>query len=403
MTRRATITTARAAETMTAPGKHNAGDNLYLVNDLKRTKAGHSLYRYWSLIYSHGGRRREMVLGSLMVLSLAEARRKALEARILLNDGVDPLQARAVSEGERPTIPTFGAFADEYVLAHRVKFRNDKHAAQWETTLSDRYCKHIRRMPVDAIDTGAILKVLEPLWTRIPETASRLRGRIENILDAARARGIFNGENPARWKGHLKSILPARQRLVRGHHAALPYPEMPDLMARLGSRYSRASSALQFCVLTTTRSGETLGARWDEIDMDRALWTIPARRMKAGYEHRVPLAQPALRLLAEVADGTQSGYIFPGRDLARPLSNMALAMQLRRAGAGHVTVHGFRSTFRDWASEQTGYAHETCEHALAHRISDKAEAAYRRGDQLDKRRDLMEAWARFCTSLSALV
>ena len=241
-----------------------------------------------------------------------------------------------------------------------------------------------------------MLSVLQPIWTKVPETASRLRGRIENILDAAKALGHRDGQNPAQWRGHLKTLLPARQRLTRGHHAALAYDDLPAFMADLRARKSTAALALELAILTATRSGEVLNAEWSEFDLDKAIWTIPACRMKAGHAHRVPLTARAVEILKGMTRVHDNDHVFPGNTKGKPLSGMAMTMQLRRMDRGNITVHGFRSTFRDWASEQTSFPHETCEHALAHRISDKAEAAYRRGDQFDKRRKLMEAWAGFC-------
>jgi integrase len=384
---------ARKVETLRRPGRYSDGGNLYLFitpNGGKR----------WTFFYRIDGGRREMGLGSAGPngVSLREARDKALEARKLLNAGTDPLavMGREARERQDRTIPTFGAFADDYIRSHRPKFRNEKHAAQWEMTLGDAYCKAIRAMPVDRIDTEAVLKVLQPVWTSVPETASRLRGRIENVLDAAKARGYRSGENPATWRGHLKSLLPARQRLTRGHHAALPYDDLPAFMAALRSRKSLAALALELAILTASRSGEVLNAQWSEFDLGKAIWTIPATRMKAGHEHRIPLVPRAVAILRKLPRQRQNPHVFPGNRRGQPLSGMAMAMQLRRMKKGDITVHGFRSTFRDWASEQTSFPHETCEHALAHRISDKAEAAYRRGDQFDKRRKLMEAWAAFC-------
>lgn len=314
----------------------------------------------------------------------------------MLNAGKDPIEARKETEKAERTIPTFGAFADDYIASHKPKFRNDKHIAQWEMTLGDAYCKAIRSKPVSEIDTEAVLSVLQPIWTKVPETASRLRGRIENVLDAARARGFRDGPNPATWRGHLKTLLPARQKLTRGHHAALPYDDLPALMADLRARQSTAALALELCILTATRSSEVLNATWDEFDLDKAIWTIPATRMKAGHAHRIPLTDRALDILRSLTRLDDNPHVFPGQKQGQPLSLMAMTMQLRRMDRGDITVHGFRSTFRDWASEQTSFPHETCEHALAHRISDKAEAAYRRGDQFDKRHKLMEAWAMFC-------
>jgi integrase len=385
---------ARKVETLSAPGRHADGGNLYL-------SISENGGRRWTFFYRFGGKRKEMGLGSAAKgqVSLAEARAKALEARQVLNAGTDPwaVMGKAAREKSNRTIPTFGEYADEYLASHRIKFRNAKHAAQWRMTL-ETYGAAIRCLPVNAVDTEAVLGVLQPIWTTIPETASRLRGRIENILDAAKARGYRDGPNPATWRGHLKTLLPARQRLTRGHHAALPYEKLPAFMAELRARQSTAALALELCILTATRTGEALNAEWPEFDLDKAIWTIPAQRMKAGQEHRIPLTKRALAILADLwqARLPHNDHVFPGNGRGKPLSSMAMAMQLRRMKRGDITVHGFRSTFRDWASEQTSFPHETCEHALAHRISDKAEAAYRRGDQFEKRRKLMEAWAAFC-------
>ena len=286
-------------------------------------------------------------------------------------------------------------FADDYIKTHRAKYRNDKHIAQWEMTITT-YCQPIRAMALNDIDTEAILSVLQPIWTKIPETASRLRGRIENILDAAKARDFRTDQNPAQWRGHLKTLLPARQRFTRGHHAALPYDDLPAFMADLRARKSTAALAMELAILTASRSGEVLNAQWQEFDLDKGIWTVPAIRMKAGHEHRIPLTARAVDFLKAMTRLHDNDHVFPGAAKGRPLSGMAMTMQLRRMKRGDITVHGFRSTFRDWASEQTSFPHETCEHALAHRISDKAEAAYRRGDQFEKRRKLMEAWDVCC-------
>ncbi|WP_373502230.1 tyrosine-type recombinase/integrase [Aestuariivirga sp.] len=367
---------ARKVETLTKPGRHADGNNLYLFISPNGGKR-------WTFFYRFGktadGKplRREMGLGGAArgQVSLAEAREKALEARKLLSAGADPLEARKAAEKAGRTIPTFGTFADDYLKSHRPGFKNAKHIAQWELTLSDAYCRAIRAKPVNEIDTEAILSVLKPIWHEVPETASRLRGRIENILDAARALGYRDGPNPATWRGHLKSLLPARQKLTRGHHAALAYDGLPAFMAELRARQSSAALALELCILTATRSSEVLNAEWTEFDLDKAIWIIPAHRMKAGHAHRIPLTERAVDLLKGISCLEQSPFVFPGTAKGKPLSCMAMTMQLRRMKRDSITVHGFRSTFRDWASEQTSFPHETCEHALAHRISDKAEAA----------------------------
>jgi len=327
-------------------------------------------------------------------LSLAEARGKAAEIRAQRLRGLDPKAERKVA-----ATPTFGAFADEYIDTHASRFKSPKHLAQWRMTLGDTYCGAIRGKLVSEIGTDDVLAVLKPIWSTVPETASRIRGRLENVLDAAKARGFRAGENPATWRGHLRAILPARQKLTRGHHAALPYDDVPAFMAALRARQSLAAMALELAILTACRSGEVLGARWEEIDLKKGVWIIPKERMKAGLAHRVPLSKRAVALLKGLPQ--VNPYVFPGQAPGKPLSGMAMEMQLRRMDRNDITVHGFRSTFRDWAAEQTSFPHDTAEHALAHRISDKAEAAYRRGDQFEKRRKLMETWAAYCEPTKA--
>ena len=390
MAREVGLLNARKVETLSEPIRHADGGNLYL-------SISENGGRRWVFLYRFKGSRREMGLGSAAKghVSLAEARKAASEARKRVSDGIDPLEAKRDQERKSIAIPTFGVFADEYLESHRSKFRNGKHIAQWEMSLKT-YCQPIRSLRLNEIDTEAVLKVLQPIWTKIPETASRLRGRIENILDAGKAKGYRQGENPAQWRGHLKTILPARQRLTRGHHAAMSYDDLPGFLGLLRIKQATAALALELCILTATRSGEVINARWQEFDLKKAIWTIPAIRMKAGHEHRIPLTTRAAEILKSLHKLPHNEHVFPGNAQGKPLSNMAMSMLLKRMGKTEITVHGFRSTFRDWASEQTSFPHETCEHALAHRISDKAEAAYRRGDQFEKRRKLMEAWAAFC-------
>lgn len=376
--------TALQAAKLNKPGRHSDGGGLYLSID-------ESGRRRWVFMYTRAGKRVELGVGGRRDLSLADARAEAAGIRAMLAKGIDPKVERARDD----TVQTFGACADAYVDAMQASWRNAKHVAQWKMTLT-KYAAPIRERPVYEITTQDILDVLKPLWSRTPETAERLRGRIENVLDAAKAKGLRTGENPARWRGHLNQLLPKRQRLARGHHAALPYDGMPEFMEDLRARSAVAARALEFLILTGARSGEVLGASWDEIDVHKEIWTIPANRMKAGREHRVPLSGRAMKIIAERLEVGSTGHVFPGATSASPLSSMAMAMLLRRMKS-EVTVHGFRSTFRDWASETTGFSHEVCEMALAHTIANKAEAAYRRGDLFDKRRKLMEAWAGYCS------
>jgi integrase len=373
MARQVNRLSARAVATLVRPGRHADGGNLYLAVDPSGA-------RRWVFLFRSQGRLREMGLGSARTVTLARARELAARARTVLAEGGDPLDQRTA----RTAVPTFGAAADALVAALSPGWRNPKHAAQWRMTLTE-YAAPLRGLPVDRIDTAAVLAVLQPLWTRTPETASRLRGRIESVLDAATAQGHREGANPARWRGHLDHLLPRRPRLAQAHHAALPVDRMPDFMAQLRAEpLTPAGLALQFCILTATRSGEVLGARCDEIEGD--VWTVPAGRMKGGRPHRVPLSASAQAVLA-AAPG-QQGLVF-GR-----LATSSLTRALRRIEPV-ATVHGFRSTFRDWASERTGFPHDVCEAALAHAVASRVVAAYRRGDLLERRRELMEAWAAF--------
>lgn len=374
---------ATQAAKIRTPGRHSDGGGLYLFIDQHGR-------RRWIFMYARNGKRTELGLGGGRDLSLANARIEAAKLREILAAGGNPKAERQRDD----RIPTFGECADAYVEAMRPSWRNAKHAAQWTMTLT-KYAKPMRGKPVDEITTQDVLDVLQGLWKGTPETAERLRGRIENVLDAAKAKGYRQGENPARWRGHLDQLLPKRQRLSRGHHAALAYAAMPDFMADLRGRSAVAARALEFTILTAARSGEVLGAMWDEIDLEKKVWTIPPARMKAGREHRVPLSPRAMEIVEAMRKLGTEGYVVPGPKPKKPLSSMAMAMLLRRMKA-EVTVHGFRSTFRDWASETTGFPHEVCEMALAHTIGNKAEAAYRRGDLFDKRHKLMEAWAGYC-------
>jgi integrase len=380
---------ARTVASSLKPGRHADGGNLYLNVTATGAKS-------WVFFYKIDGRQREMGLGSASDISLAKARELAVRHRQALATGNDPMSLRDV-----PKAPTFGAVADAYIEAHKSAWSNEKHIAQWEMTLKD-YAAPLRPMRVDRITTEDVLKVLKPIWQTKPETASRLRGRIESVLNAAAAKGQRSGENPARWVGNLKDLLPACQKLSRGHHAALPRKDLPGFMAALRDLDGISPRALEFTILTATRSGEVRGARWSEIDLETGIWAIPAERMKARAVHRVPLSAQAAAILKELAKARISEFVFPGTRAASSLSVMALDMVLRRMKA-KVTVHGFRSTFRDWAAEETNFSRDVCEMALAHTVSDKVEAAYRRGDLFDKRRKLMEAWAQYCEAKTGKV
>ena len=394
MTRRKTKRlSARSVASLSAPGRHADGEGLYLLVDSGGAKRWVFLFR-WKVAGEKGpGKLREMGLGGLSAVSLADAREKAVAARQALANGRNPIDERKAAEAARQSATTFGAFADALVEELRPGFRNAKHHAQWSMTLRT-YAGPLRDKPLDAIQTVDVLAVLKPIWQSKSETASRLRGRIERVLDAARAQGLRSGENPARWRGHLDHLLPKRQKLTRGHHAAMPYTDVPDFIADLRRREAVAALALEFCILNASRSGEVLGAKWAEIDQKAKVWTVPPERMKGGREHRVPLSARSLQILEQVEAVRTGDFVFPGQKRGRPLSSMALEMLLRRM-AVDVTTHGFRSSFRDWAGEATSFPREIAEAALAHVVGDETERAYRRGDALEKRRKLMEAWAGF--------
>jgi len=384
----------KQVQALTTPGRYSDGGNLYLAisgNGGKR----------WVFQYRANGKKRELGLGSAAagpsMVGLQEARSAAEKARRLLREGQDPIAVLG-SKARRqsaPDKPTFGRLADEYIATHAAGWRNSKHIAQWQMTLGEKYCAKLRPRPVDSIDTHAVLEVLQPVWSKVPETASRLRGRIEAVLDYARALGLHPGPNPAEWRGHLKRLMPSTNKLSRGHHKALPYEDIADFMAILQEHEGIACRALELLILTAMRTAPVLEARWEQIDLDKAVWIAPASSMKGGIEHRVPLSGAAVQLLRGLPHFAGIPFVFPGKKTGSHLSNMTMLMQLRRMGYD-VTAHGFRATFRTWATETTSFSELTQKHALAHQISDKVDAAYRRGDQFEKRRQLMEAWAQFC-------
>jgi integrase len=349
------------------------------------------------------GKEREISIGPYPEVSLPDARAQhtALRKRVVA-DKADPLaEKRAGKLAPKPTAkPSFGEIADAHIATKGGQWKNAKYRAQWAMTLTQ-YAAPLRGMPVDQISTADVLTVLTPLWAKIPATASQLRGRIEAVLNAARALGHIDPDkaNPARWRGHLDNLLPNPKNVgaPRAHHAAMPYADMPAFMAKLKGSAAQSAKALAFLVLTAARSGEALGATFDEIDMESAVWSVPAARMKMKRLHRVPLSEPAMVILREQLAARQDDhrYVFRGASPFSPLFPMALTVALQRAGAGQFTVHGFRSSFRDWAGDGTSFAREVAEAALAHAIGDETERAYRRGDALEKRRQLMDAWAVF--------
>ena len=386
---------ARAVATVIEPGRHSDGEGLYL--NVTPTGA-----RSWLFMWKKDGKRREMGLGSTGSVSLARARELASECRAQVAMGLDPIEARDAAAETKREKPTFGAIADALIAAKESEWRNEKHRAQWRASLTE-FAAPLRSRPVDEIDTAAVLAVLTPLWQTKPETASRVRGRIEAVLDAAKAQGHRSGENPAAWRGHLAHLLPKRGKLTRGHHAAMEYRDVPAFVAKLRECDVIAAMALEFCILTATRSGEVYGARWSEIDMAAKVWTVPAERMKAAREHRVPLSDRALDILERLFEARTGDFIFPSPRGQRPLSHVAMAKVMRRLEIEQATVHGFRSAFRDWAGNETHFPREVAEAALAHVVGDKAEQAYRRSDALEKRRDLMQAWANHCAPASGNV
>ena len=379
------------------PGRHADGGGLQLL--VKESGA-----RSWVFRFMLKGKSRDIGLGPAAgadAISLAKARDLADALRVKVRAGIDPLaererdaaEALAAAQAAMVAGVTFKAMAETHIAANKESWRNAKHRQQWENTLKTYAYPVFGELPVAEIDTPHVLKVLEPIWREVPETASRLRGRIETVLDSAKARGYRQGENPARWRGHLAQILPARTKLSRGHHKAMPYDAIPAFMEQLQKREAVAALALEFVILTAARTGEVIAAEWSEVDLAKAVWTVPAERMKAGKEHRVPLSPRAVEILEETKQ-LGGKYLFPGAQRSK-LSGMAMAMLLRRMKQD-VTVHGFRSAFRDWAAECTGYSHEVAEMALAHTIGNAVERAYRRGDLFDKRRRLMADWAKFC-------
>ena len=394
------------------PGRHADGGGLFLL--VKDTGK-----RSWLFRYKAGEKVRDMGLGAASgpgAVKLAEVREAAAALRKMVRDGKDPLAERdrlAAEEAARAQqgaalAMTFKATAEAYIETNKAGWRNAKHRDQWTSTLETYAFPIMGALPVAAVGTAHVRAVVEPIWTTKPETASRVRGRIEAVLDYARARELREGENPARWRGHLANVLPARAKVARvQHHAALAWEDMGTFMADLRSREATAARALEFVILTAARTGEVLGARWREIDRKAALWIVPGERMKAGREHRVALSTVALAVLDEMAklrpadDAKGEAFVFPGARAGRPLSQMAMLMLLRRMDRADLTAHGFRSTFRDWIAETTAYPGDLAEMALAHTVSDKVEAAYRRGDMVERRRRMMEDWATFCALPSA--
>jgi integrase len=385
------LSAQRVLKAAGTPGKITLlpdGNGLYL-------RIGPNGSKSWILRYQKLTKVHDMGLGSFTLISLKEARETAHQQRRLLHiEGADPITTRRAGQMLETTAMTFKKCAEAYISAHRAEWKNARHAGQWPTSLAQHVYPLIGDLPVASVDTPAVITVLTPLWERVPETAIRVRGRLERVLDWAGTSGYRQGDNPARWRGHLENLLSKPKSAAErkreaarrdGHHAALPYPEIADFISGLQARKGVAAKALEFLILTAARTNEVLGATWAEIDLEGRVWTIPGSRMKAGKEHRVPLSDAAVALL----DTSQPRPF--------PLGSMALLNLLQRRMNRHdLTVHGFRSTFSDWCAEQTTFPSEVREMALAHTVGDKVEAAYRRGDLLEKRRQLAEAWARYC-------
>ncbi|MEH6566262.1 MAG: integrase arm-type DNA-binding domain-containing protein [Halopseudomonas sp.] len=390
----------KQVENLTDPGTYEDGDGLRLV--IKKTGR-----KYWVMRFQLNGKRRDMSLGAYPDVSLKSARSKTAIHRERITNGLDPISEREANrEAERAAAATlsakqttFDGVAADYIAAHRPGWKNAKHAQQWENTLNTYASPFIGKLSPGDITTEDVLKVLQPIWTTKPETASRVRNRIELVLDAAKARRLREGENPARWRGHLDKLLPKREKVQAvKHHAALPWSELPAFMAKLRKLDKVTFKAMQMTILTACRTSEVLGATWDEIDLQARVWTVPAERMKMRKEHRVPLADALVEVLEQLPRYDDNPHLFPGMKAGKPLSNMAMLMGLRHIKRDDLTMHGFRSTFRDWAGECTPHPRDVCEQALAHSLGNAVEAAYRRGDLFEKRRALMDDWAHYITT-----
>jgi integrase len=406
MARQVERLTAKGVESKRKPGYHADGSGLYL--QVSRSGSKSWVFRYMRKTLSSSGKSmsREMGLGSYPTISLLEARQKAAEQRKLLDQGIDPIKARnaqrlqdALEQGHTKT---FAECATAYINAHRAGWRNAKHADQWTNTLETYANPVIGALPVQSVDIGLVMRILEPIWEIKTETATRVRSRIELVLDWAKVRGYRDGDNPARWRGHLDKIFPKRSKVAPvEHHEALPYADVGAFVKELRSRKAMAPQALEFIILTAARVSEAVNAKWDEFDLQHKLWIVPPERMKAHREHRVPLSDAAIKLLKDLKEKKQSDYVLPGWRVKQPLTGAACLKLLHHMGHDNLTTHGFRSTFRDWASEQTSFPSRIAEAALAHVVGDKTEAAYQRGHLLEKRRLLMQAWADYCARVKS--
>ena len=366
---------------------------------LQITKAGTAS---WLHRYMVNGKAKALGLGSYPTISLKRARELIADSRQLIADGKDPLEEKRAAKAAARIAPkrskTFGECAETYIKDHEAEWKNKKSAQQWRNTIRDYASPVIGNTPIAEVTTADIIRILKPIWHETNETASRLRGRIARILDWATAHNLRSGDNPGRWAGHLEHLLAKStpEQRAEKHHAALPYADIPDFIKKLDAQEGMARWALEFLILTAARTSEVINAEWSEIDFDRKLWTIPAIRMKAGKEHRVPLVKRSLDILETVKPFSHEKYIFAAGKKDQPLSNMAMVMLLRRMGIKDVTVHGFRSTFRDYIGAETLHDYHTAEAALAHKLKDKVAAAYARSDLFDKRFRMMQDWADYC-------
>jgi integrase len=384
MARQINRLSARSVATNSKPGRHADGGGLYLIVDKGGAKR-------WAFLFRREGRLREMGLGGINGVTLGRARELAADCRAKLASGLNPIEARRQSRQAALRIPTFGEHAISLLDDIEMGFRNAKHKRQWRQTLQD-YCRPIWSTPIDRVDTAGVLACLTPIWQTKQKTALQLRGRIERVLASAKAKNLREGENPATWKNHLNQTLSKPDKRARAHHHAMPFDDVSEVVRTLRTKSGLAPRALEFLILTAARSGEVLGALRSEIDLEAGVWAIPGTRMKTGAIHRVPLSSRAIDIARDIMQTTSTSYLFPGLNPGRRLGHMALSNVLMRAKVD-ATVHGFRSSFRDWCGEKTDFPREIAEAALAHRVGDETERAYRRGDALEKRRRLMEAWA----------
>jgi integrase len=384
------LTAKRVATLAKHPGRYHDGHGLILVV-VNANNAS------WQLRFQRNGRERWFGLGPLHTVTLKDARERARAARLQILDGIDPIDARRTERAKAGQVMTFKEGAEAYNALHEQKWRNEKHRKQFLASLACYAFPVLGNIAVSAIDTAAVLRVVEPIWLSKTETANRVRGRIESVLDWATVRGHRSGDNPARWKGHLAGVLPAPGAVARrSHYPALPWAQIAAFMAELRTRDGMPARALEFTILTAARTGEVVGARWSEIDLETHTWVIPSSRMKSRREHRVPLSPRAVELLSALYREDGNSRVFIGARTGAGLGNMAMPDVLQQMGRNEATVHGFRSTFRDWAAEATAYPNHVVEQALAHTIGNAVEAAYRRGDLFEKRRHLMNDWAQFC-------